>query len=192
MAIVYQHRRNDTNEVFYVGIGTQKRRAYSTKARSKLWHNTVNKAYGYSVELLFEELTWEEACLQEILLITNLGRKDLGTGLLVNLTNGGEGIVGLKTNPHTGKPSWNAGVEWPQEQKDKLRATRMKNGNTSSWRKGLAVDEETRIKMSQAAAKRVWITNGLVDKQIKKTDTIPIGYSKGRVKGHRVSKTKIK
>ena len=33
MAIVYQHRREDTNEVFYIGIGETLKRAYQKKAR---------------------------------------------------------------------------------------------------------------------------------------------------------------
>lgn len=41
MAIVYQHRRLDTNEVFYVGIGKTERRAYSIHGRSRHWSNVV-------------------------------------------------------------------------------------------------------------------------------------------------------
>jgi hypothetical protein len=34
MAIVYQHRRNDTNEVFYIGIGKEQKRAFIKSSRS--------------------------------------------------------------------------------------------------------------------------------------------------------------
>ena len=50
-------------------------------------------------------LTEEEAFKHEIYIIAILGRKDLGTGCLVNLTNGGEGTCG-----------W----QMPQEVKDKI------------------------------------------------------------------------
>ncbi len=35
MAIVYQHRRKDTNEIFYIGIGKNTNRAYNKYSRSK-------------------------------------------------------------------------------------------------------------------------------------------------------------
>ena len=90
MAVVYQHRRNDTNEVFYIGIGVQKHRAGKTGNRNKYWHNIVNK-YGYTKEILLSDITWDEAIKEEIRLIKLYGRKDIGTGNLVNMTRGGEG-----------------------------------------------------------------------------------------------------
>ena len=38
---VYVHRRNDTNEVFYVGKG-KNRRAYSKTGRNQHWCNIAN------------------------------------------------------------------------------------------------------------------------------------------------------
>ena len=180
MAVVYQHRRMDDNTIFYIGIGTKTKRAYSDKARSEFWHNIVKKAGGYVVEFLFENLSWEEACNQERDLINRLGRRDLGTGLLVNLTEGGDGIVGLSTNPHTGKPSWSAGKEWPEEQKIKLRNSRIKSGNTSSCWKGKKRDDSFKSKLSQAASKYMWITDGNSNKRVLKDCEIPLGWMHGR------------
>ena len=95
MSIVYRHIRLDENEPFYIGIGKTIIRANSHYKRSKLWKRIVNK-YGYNVEILFEDLTWEQACEKEKEFITLYGRKDLNTGTLVNLTEGGEGSVGYK------------------------------------------------------------------------------------------------
>ena len=100
MAIVYQHRRGDTNEVFYIGIGKSRERAYRTSNRNKYWHNTVNKV-GYEVDILLEEISWENACEIEKGMIAAYGRKDLGTGQLVNLTDGGEGGVGAVRSVET-------------------------------------------------------------------------------------------
>jgi hypothetical protein len=97
MAIVYQHRRNDTNEVFYVGIGRTEKRAYATN-RTKFWKNIVKKA-GYQVEITHRDIIWEEACSIEKYLIAFYGRRDLGQGTLVNLTDGGEGIPGFRQYP---------------------------------------------------------------------------------------------
>ena len=87
--IVYRHRRLDTNEIFYVGIGSLER-AFSKKGRNNLWKKVVNKA-GYNVEIIADDLSWEDACELEIFLIQNYGRRDLKTGSLVNMTDGGEG-----------------------------------------------------------------------------------------------------
>ena len=89
MAIVYQHIRKDINEVFYIGIGKTKQRAYS-KDRTQYWHRIVNK-HSYLVEIIKEDLTWEEACELEKTLIKKYGRKDLGEGNLINMTDGGDG-----------------------------------------------------------------------------------------------------
>jgi len=93
--VVYKHIRNDTNEVFYIGIGNEKR-PYNKIDRNKYWHNIVNKV-GYEIEILQENLSWEDACKVEINLIKKYGRKDIGNGLLVNMTDGGEGFTGTHT-----------------------------------------------------------------------------------------------
>ena len=93
MAYVYEHRRNDTNEIFYIGIGDDKNhnRAYQRKSRNLFWKHIVNKT-NYSIEILEDNLTWKNACLKEIEYIKKFGRRDLGLGLLVNLTDGGDGL----------------------------------------------------------------------------------------------------
>lgn len=96
MAYVYRHIRLDKNEPFYIGIGSDRnyKRASSIKDRNKYWGNIVNK-YGYEIEILINDLTWEEACNKEIEFIHLYGRKDLNKGSLVNLTNGGDGAKGV-------------------------------------------------------------------------------------------------
>ena len=93
MAVVYFHRRKDTNEVFYVGIGKTVARSKSKKGRNPYWHNIVNKV-GYDIEIIHRKITWEEACKLEKKYIKEFGRQDLGLGLLVNMTDGGDGRLG--------------------------------------------------------------------------------------------------
>lgn len=95
MAIVYIHKRKSDNEVFYVGIGKAKKRAYSKHNRSKFWKNYISK-YQYNVEITYRDIIWEEACVIEKYLISFYGRRDLGLGLLVNQTDGGDGFVNGK------------------------------------------------------------------------------------------------
>jgi len=96
MATVYEHIRNDTGEVFYVGISKYDRdettrtwRPYGRDSRSAHWHSIVKKA-GYSVNIVVEGLTVEEAKEMEISLISEYGRDNL-----TNHTDGGDGCVNL-------------------------------------------------------------------------------------------------
>jgi hypothetical protein len=100
MAIVYQHRRKDTNKIFYIGIGKDIKRAYSKRNRNKHWLNIVNK-FGYEIDILFENIKYEDACRIEYELIIAYGRIDLGTGILVNLTDGGKGSINFKHSKET-------------------------------------------------------------------------------------------
>lgn len=92
MFYVYLHLTEDTNEVFYVGKGKGPR-AYKLSGRNKFWHNVVNK-HGFTVKIVEENLTEEQSILLEKKLINEYGRRNLGTGKLVNLTDGGDGISG--------------------------------------------------------------------------------------------------
>lgn len=135
---IYFHINPIKDEVFYVGKGTDDR-AYQKRCRNKLWHRTVNK-YGYEVFIAASGLTSEEACLREIDHIKHLGRIDLGNGNLVNMTDGGEGLI----NPS-------------EETKRKISLTltgRKQKPRSEEHKKNLSgriVSEETRKKLSLAA-----------------------------------------
>ena len=94
MAIVYQHRRLDNDEIFYIGIGKKESRAFNKKNRSTFWKNYILK-HDYYVEITHKDIIWEEACCIEKYLISFYGRKDLKTGCLVNCTDGGDGVKNL-------------------------------------------------------------------------------------------------
>ena len=123
-AYVYTHTRLDTNEIFYVGIGTQDNyiRASRTANRSVFWKN-ITKKTGWKIDIVFDNLTWEEACEKEKQLISFYGRKDIGTGILVNHTNGGDGSNGRIFSKETRKKMSNTrkGVKVTEEQKNKTR-----------------------------------------------------------------------
>ena len=144
MAIVYVHKKPD-NEVFYVGIGVARKRAKSVYGRNKHWHNVVNK-FGFSVEILFDNVDYETAKDCERYLIKYYGRKDLGLGTLVNFTDGGEGPSGyiftdaaiqkLKERPFTD--------EW----RKKLKEAAIRRHKTKPFTK------EAKEKMRQAAIRQ--------------------------------------
>jgi len=138
---VYFHKRLDTNEVFYVGIGSPKR-PYSKNDRNKWWHNIANKV-GYEVEVIEENLTWDSACLIEIALISFFGRRDLGKGTLVNLTDGGDGMKGRTPSEET-KAKLSAAL------KGKKRSEETK-AKISESLKGKKRSEETKAKISKSS-----------------------------------------
>lgn len=164
MAYVYRHIRLDTNEIFYIGIGSENndyKRAHTKRNRNKYWHNIVNKT-NYEVEIILDNLTWEEACTKEIEFIKLYGRRDLNQGTLVNMTEGGEGPLGFmhsqeskdkmsksrigKPSRNKGKPGTNLGKKFSQETKDKMSKSSMGN----SYALGTLRTDEAKEKYRQS------------------------------------------
>jgi len=162
MAVVYTHQRLDTNEVFYVGIGDEEKRAFSKKDRNPYWKNITNKT-DYTIKILVNDATYEEAKQIEKYLIAYYGRKNLGLGTLVNMTNGGQGILGLSHSQQTkekmskakkGKAPNNKGKSMSEESKQKI--SEAKKGKPSN-RKGVILSEETKQKMRKPKNKKLTI-----------------------------------
>ena len=80
----------------YVGKGKGQRADHHARfSHSKHLRNIFNKAGGkLPVVKVREGLTDAEACATEIAFIAAIGRIDLGTGPLVNLCEGGQGLAG--------------------------------------------------------------------------------------------------
>lgn len=100
MAYVYRHIRLDKNEPFYIGIGSdakyQRADYKGLKGRNKYWHRIVGKT-DYDVDIILDDLTYPEAIKKEEEFIALYGRVNNKTGILCNLTDGGEGAKGLVT-----------------------------------------------------------------------------------------------
>lgn len=180
MAIVYQHRRKDTNEVFYVGIGKTIRRAYSKECRNNHWHNIVNKV-GYEIDILIEGLTWDEACTMETDLIKKYGRNDLGEGSLVNMTDGGEGtlnrILSEESKRKIGLASIgrqfdkNARKKMSESRTGKPRSEEFKRMMSEKY-KGKKMSDEQKKKLSDAARGRIPWNKGMKYSDDKKRNII--------------------
>ncbi len=104
--LVYCHTRPDTNEIFYIGKGSQAR-AKTSGSRNQYWKNVVAKAGGFKVEIVAKNLTEKEALNFEILLIKKLREQNVK---LTNITAGGEGTSGIKLS---------------EEHKEKLRQAKL-------------------------------------------------------------------
>lgn len=104
---LYRHIRTDKGEPFYIGIGTKNEdkiynsfvseysRAFSKHSRRYMWNRIVEKT-PYEVEILLESNDYEFIKQKEIEFIALYGRRDIKTGILCNLTDGGEGSNGYK------------------------------------------------------------------------------------------------
>ena len=100
---IYQHIRLDTNEIFYIGKGVQKKqnyqyyRAFDKKRRNNIWNSIVSKT-GFKVEILATNLSEKECFNLEIELISKHGKIFNNSGTLANYTDGGEGQLRFHKN----------------------------------------------------------------------------------------------
>lgn len=163
MAVVYLHRRKDTNEVFYVGVGKNKRRAFVRAKRNPHWKAIVNK-YDYNVEIAFKGLSYDEALTIEQELIALIGRSDKGEGPLTNMTDGGEGTLGLE--------AWNKGKPLSDEHRKNVslattealkrpeviaKLKKPKGPHTEEWKENMSKKmKEIKNKPPQNQAEREW------------------------------------
>ena len=142
---VYSHIQVDTGQIFYIGKG-HGNRAYSKVCRSKLWKNVANK-HGWKAVIICDDLTEEEAFEVEKFYIKEYGRRDLGTGNLVNFTDGGEGTSGRPTSYETRKKLSDANKGQKRSEETCLRM--------SETHKGRKRSEEHRKKISESKKGRI-------------------------------------
>jgi len=128
---VYGHFIPGEDTPFYIGKGTG-RRYKKTDNRNKWWKHIAEK-YGYESRILQEGLTDEEACKLEKQLIVQYGRRDLNTGVLVNLTDGGETSQGYKlTDEQKLQRGKNSKRMWAEKSKEERHIIRMTDWQTRS------------------------------------------------------------
>jgi hypothetical protein len=98
-----------TGAVFYVGKGTGKRAkvhfSASSLKRRNMKNSTIKAIISENlspvVEIVSTDLSEPEAFDVEKTLIAKYGRRDIGTGILTNLTDGGEGTSGYRHAPRS-------------------------------------------------------------------------------------------
>ena len=129
----YAYLREDKTP-YYIGKGTGNR-IYSTNRIIKPPKDKSRIIY------LKQNLTEAEAFRHEIYMIAVFGRKDLGTGILINRTNGGEGSSGVVKSDETRKKLSEAGRRRTHSEETKKRMSDSQKGRTHS--------EETKRKQSE-------------------------------------------
>ena len=145
MAIVYRHIRLDKNQPFYIGIGKDISRAYVSSGRNNLWKNIVSKTE-FEVEVLFDDVDLGFAKNKEKELIALYGRKNNNTGILANMTDGGDGTR-----------------NWIPTENTKKNMSIAKKKNPTRYWAGKHFSKSHKEKLSKACAKtrnnRVWLYN---------------------------------
>ena len=147
----YAYLREDRTP-YYIGKGKEDR-IYSKQKNIKPPKDKSR------IIFLKKNLTEEEAFKHEIYMIDVFGRKDLGTGILHNRTDGGEGSSGCIPSEETKRKlsEVNKGKIVSEETRKKISET--SKGKTlseehikkiSEANKGHAVSEETKRKLSEA------------------------------------------
>jgi hypothetical protein len=164
--VVYRHRRNDNYTVFYVGIGSPQR-PYVKNKRSIFWKNIVKK-YGYTIEILAENISIEDAQDLEKLLIQEYGRLDLGTGTLCNLTDGGEGTCNVTPEVRKKMSERRKGVSvfqvgYKMSKDHCLSISLAKKGKPSTF-KGKKHTEEAKAIIKEKRAKQIFSNETLLKK----------------------------
>jgi hypothetical protein len=143
MAYVYRHIRLDKNQPFYIGIGSSKfyNRAKRVKNRNSIWQRIYDKTE-IKIEIILDDLSIEEARIKEKEFIALYGRININTGILSNLTDGGEGAFGyVLTEEHRNKVS---------ESNRRRIYTEEDRKNISIRHTGRIKSKETREKLSNS------------------------------------------
>lgn len=165
---VYGHFTKNSDDLFYIGKGKENRAYDFQSARTFWWRNIANK-YGVTVKLLYENLTEEEALCLEKKLIEKYGRRDLKTGCLVNMTDGGEGSSG-RIISETAKKKMSLsklGKKYTEKHRRKMseahknvsEEARKKMSIAKMGKKRKPFSEEHKLRISEAQKKRHAIKN---------------------------------
>lgn len=146
MGYVYRHIRLDNGNPFYIGISSgndgKYKRANARAKRNNLWAKIVAKT-DFEVEIMFEHDDFEVIKEKEKEFISLYGRINTSSGILSNLTDGGEGTLG-----------------WiPSEEKRKNHSEKMKGDKHPQY--GVKHSEERKQSNSLAQLKLNKTNNAL-------------------------------
>jgi hypothetical protein len=162
MFYVYQYLREDGSP-YYIGKG-KNNRAWLRNKKERIRKPPNNDR----IIIVKDNLTEHEAHILEIELIAQYGRKDLGTGILHNLTDGGEGGSGRKNSQEHVRAmaeankgnKYNLGRKHSKDAIDKIRSAHLGKKRSDETKKKLSESHlgkkdsiETRIKKSESARK---------------------------------------
>jgi hypothetical protein len=164
MAYVYGHYKADTGELFYIGKGIGKR-AWSVHNRNLHWKSVVRQ-HGFTVKILHEGLTEEDAYKKEIEVIAEVGLQNL-----TNVNGGGKGLTSEDARRMVQSPEWRKknlecvqrlanDPEWRKKNSDGVKRKFQEDAEYKRKhaviRKQLAQDNEYKQKMASIYSSAEW------------------------------------
>ena len=159
----YAYLREDLTP-YYIGMG-KGRRAWDKR------HN-VSLPPKERIQIIKEGLTREEASSLEIELIATYGRKDLGTGILYNRTDGGDGAA------QKGAANGMYGKTHSLEARAKIREARAKQVSNWSWSEERKQAQSERFKGRARPPRLDGLSNHHSDETKEKIRQSHLGKSK--------------
>lgn len=143
-------------EPFYIGKGKNNRmKMHLTDAKHKRWHlhNTIRHIWANNNKPIIikvkENISEQESWELEKKLIREIGRYDLNSGPLTNMTDGGDGPAN--------RVPWNKGLTAETSEKVKqyvLKGAISKTGKPVFKRRGIPLTEETKKKIAETCRQR--------------------------------------
>jgi len=160
--IVYSHYVKNPRQPFYIGACKLSTRPTSHWNRNAQWHKHVKKNKSFKVEILFSGLTRDHALSTERKLIRKIGRLDMSTGPLVNITDGGKGSKNPNVETRV-KMGVNKGKKFPAWWRRKLSRARV---GKEPWNKGKTgiYSDKVREKISNSLKGNIPWNKGLKNK----------------------------
>ena len=172
-AFVYCYLRSADLSPYYVGIASE-----GSWKRPIERHSVAVPKDRLRIRLMKSELTWEQACAWEVRFIAHYGRKDLKTGILRNLTDGGDGVPGLVRSEEDKRKKSQAAKSRYQDPAERLKTSRSQQG-AHTYRQS----PEWRAAMSERLQGRDAWNQGLTvaDPRIRKAVDVMTAGNKDRI-----------